>query len=198
MTAVTARIRWWHIAAALGLTAVLDLYELFVTIPGLAGFSPQAIFDMRVGGYVLTEAQALLTALGADGRWYYLSRHVPADTLLAIIEAIAISLIILRVTRPGGRFAIVVPASGRALMLAAPATTLLLDLCENALVTHMLIGEAPNAAVVSTASLATQGKWGFASVSIALALILPPAAWLQRRRRGRSRNPAQSQQSSPR
>jgi len=195
---LTARIRWWHIAAALGLTAALDLYELFVTIPGLAGISPQPIFDMRVGGYGVTEAQALLTALGADGRWYYLSRHVPADTLLAIIEAIAISLIILRVTRPQGRFAIAVPGSGRAVMLAAPAATLFLDVCENALVTHMLIGEAPNAAVVSTASLATQGKWVFASLSIALALIVPPAAWLRGRWRDRSRNPAQSQQPSPR
>lgn len=198
MTPVTATIRWWHIAAALGLTAALDLYELFVTIPALEGFSGQRIFDTRVAGYGLTEAQALLTALGADGRWYYLSRHVPADTLLAIIEAIAISLIILRVTRPQGRFAIDVPASGRTIMLAAPAATLLLDLGENALVTHMLIGEAPAAAVASTASLATQGKWAFASLSIALALILPPAAWLQGRRRDRSRNPAQAQQSSPR
>ncbi|MFP4538661.1 MAG: hypothetical protein ACLFPA_10200 [Dichotomicrobium sp.] len=186
-------IRWWHIAAALALTALLDLYELAVTIPELAEFADGPIFDTRVGGYSSGEAVRLLTALGSEGRWYYLTRHLTADTVLALIEAAAIILIILRVTRPGARFAVPVPPKWRMALLAAPVLTLIFDLGENALVAGMLVDAAPSATQVALASLFTQAKWVFASVSIALAIVLPLTAW----RRGRKHRAGQPQQPSP-
>jgi len=183
MSTSGARIRWWHIAAALALVALLDLYEILVTMPALAAIAGAPILDMRVMGYGHGEVVAYLTALGAEGRWYYLTRHVPADTLLALIEAVAIMLIILRVTRPGARFALPVPAGWRIAMLAAPVLMLLFDLGENALVADMLAGASPGPAQVAVAASLTRAKWAAISLALSLAVVLPCAAWLKGRRR---------------
>jgi hypothetical protein len=193
MSTTRARIQWWHIAGALALVALLDAYEMAITIPALIDISGAPIFDMRIGGYAHGEALAYLAALGAEGRWFYLSRHVPADTALALIEAVAIGLIILRVTRPGARFSVPVPAAGRVAMLVAPLLMLMFDLGENAVVAHMLITAAPDATQVAGASILTQAKWITISIAIALAVVLPVSAWL----RGRKRAAAQPQQASP-
>jgi len=189
-----ARIRWWHIAVPLALVVLLDVYELAFTIPALADIANAPIFDMRVAGYTQAEAVAYLTALGAEGRWFYLSRHVPADTALALVEAVAITLIILRVTRPGARFALPVPTPWRGAMLAAPVSMLLFDLAENAFAAHMLLTAAPGPTQVAMASTLTQAKWVAMSLAIALAIVLPASAWL----RGRKTAPAHPQQASPR
>lgn len=194
MSTTRARIHWWHIAGALALVALLDAYEMAFTIPVLIDISGAQLFDMRIGGYAHGEALAYLAALGAEGRWFYLSRHVPADTALALIEAVAIVLIILRFTRPGARFAVPVPAAGRAAMIVAPLLMLILDLGENALVARMLITTSPDATQVAVASTLTQAKWIAISIAIALAVVLPASAWL----RGRKRAAAQPQQASPR
>jgi len=189
-----ARIRWWHIAVPLALVVLLDVYELAFTIPALADIANAPIFDMRVAGYTQAEAVAYLTALGAEGRWFYLSRHVPADIALALVEAVAITLIILRVTRPGARFALPVPTPWRGAMLAAPVSMLLFDLAENAFAAHMLLTAAPGPTQVAMASTLTQAKWVAMSLAIALAIVLPASAWL----RGRKTAPAHPQQASPR
>jgi len=181
--AIDSRIRWWHIAGAVALVALLDVYELAFTIPTLAGIANAPIFDMRVSGYAQAEAVAYLTALGAEGRWFYLTRHVSADTALALVEAAAIMLIILRVTRPGARFALPVPQVAHRAMLAALLLMLLFDLGENALVAHMLVTATPGPAQVALASTLTQTKWVAISLSLAIAVMLPLAAWLRGRRR---------------
>jgi len=193
MTDTRNSIRWGHIFVALMLVAALDIYELLVSIPSLAATAGQPIFDMRVNGYGTGEAVALLSALGSDGRWYYLSRHTTADTALALVEAGAIALIILRATRPGARFAVHAPRRWRLAMMAAPVLTLALDLAENALVAHMLITPPPGALQVAIASTITQAKWGGYALSIALAVVLPLAAL----RNGRRSRPDQSQQPAP-
>jgi len=187
------RIRWHHIALALALVAALDAYELLVTLPELERLAGAPIFDMRVGGYAHVEAVRLLAALGETGRWYYLSRHIPADTALALIEAVAIIAIVLRATRPGARYAVTVPPVWRGAMLTAPLLTLIFDLGENALVAHMLVTAAPGPTQVALASTLTQVKWVCASLSIALAVVLPATALA----RGRARSRPQPQQPSP-
>ncbi len=193
MTHTQNSIRWWHIVVALLLVAALDIYELLVTIPSLAAMAGQPIFDVRVNGYGTGEAIALLTTMGADGRWFYLLRHTTADSLLALVEAAAIALIILRATRPGARFAVPAPRRWRLAMLAAPVLTLALDLAENALVAHMLITPSPGAWQVAIASIITQTKWAGYALSIALAVVLPMAAL----RKGPRSRPDQSQQPAP-
>jgi len=193
MTVTRNSIRWWHIVVALMLVAALDIYELLVTIPALAASAGQPIFDVRVNGYGPGEAIALLTALGPEGRWYYLIRHTSADTALALVEAAAIALIILRATRPDARFAVHVPRRWRLVMLTAPVVTLALDLAENALVAHMLIAPSPAALQVAIASTITQAKWAGYAMSIALAIVLPLAAL----RNGWRSGPDQSEQPAP-
>jgi hypothetical protein len=178
-----ARIRWWHIASAIAAVALLDAYEIAHTIPTLADIASAPIFDMRVGGYGHEEALEYLSALGAQGRWFYLSRHVSADTALALVETVAIILIIMRVTRPGARFALSVPPVARYTMLAAPVLMLIFDLGENALVAHMLVTAAPEPSQVALASTLTQAKWVAISLSLSLTVMLPLTAWLRGRRR---------------
>lgn len=178
---------------AVGLVALLDVYLLGVTLPELVRLAGAPFFDMRVVGYGQAEAMRLLTTLGSEGRWYYLSRHVTADTVLALVEGVAIVLIILRVTRPRARFAVSVPPGLRAAMLAAPALMLIFDLGENALVAHMLVSAAPEAAQVAIASTLTQAKWVVMSLAVALALVLPITALM----RGTARSRAHPQHPSP-
>ena len=194
MKASRSAIRWWHIAGLLLLVAILDAYELSVSIPALMEIAGASIFDMRVGGYGHGEAVAYLAALGSEGRWFYLSRHVPADTALALIEAIAIIMIIMRVTRPGARFSVPVPGAGRRAMLAAPVMMLVFDVGENALVAKMLVTGGPDPALVALASMLTQAKWVAISLAMALAIVLPVTAWL----RARKRSAAHPQHASPR
>jgi len=194
MTATHNGIRLWHIGLGLTLTALLDIYAFAVTIPELTALAGQPIFETRVGGYAMGEAVALLAALGAEGRTYYLARHVPADTALAIVEAVTIMLIILRVTRPGARFTVPMPNAWRMALLAVPALTLIFDLGENALVADMLVSGARDATQAAVASTLTQAKWAGYALSIALALVLPLAAW----RLGGRRKRAQPQHASPR
>jgi len=186
-------IRWHHIALSLALVAALDAYELAVTLPELERYAGAPILDMRVGGYTHSDAVRLLATLGETGRWYYLSRHVTADTALALVEAATIMLIILRATRPGARYAVTVPPVWRGAMLTAPLLTLIFDLGENALVAHMLVTAAPGPTQVALASTLTQVKWVCASLSIALAVVLPATALA----RGRARSRPQPQQPSP-
>lgn len=183
-------IRWWHIAVSLALVALLDAYELVVTLPELSRLAGAPIFDMRVGGYTHAEAAPLVDALGAEGRRFYLTRHIPADTTLALVEAIAIMLIIVRATRPLARCAVAVPPGWRAAFLAAPALTLILDLGENALVAHMLMTAAPAPVISASASTLTQAKWICASASIALAAVLPATALIHGRRRLQRQQPS--------
>lgn len=187
------RIRWPHIALALALVAALDAYELALTLPELERRAGAPIFDMRMGGYTHAETVRLVAALGEAGRWYYLTRHIPADTALALVETTAIVLIILRATRPGARFGVAAPPAWRAVFIAVPLLTLAFDLGENALVAHMLVTAAPEPFNTAIAATLTQAKWVCASLSVALALVLPMTAWL----RGRRRTSVQPQQPSP-
>jgi len=176
-------IRWWQIALALTFVALLDGYELIVTLPELSRLGDAPIFDLRVGGYTHAETISLLDALGAQGRWYYFTHHIPADTALALVEAVAIVLIVLRATRPGACFGVAIPPYWRMALLAAPMLMLMFDLGENALVTHMLLAPPPAPLTAAVASTLTQAKCVMASLSIALAIVLPLTAWTRGRKR---------------
>lgn len=81
---MTNRILSKHIgmiAVGSGLIAA-SIYFLMmsVTLAHIEAVSSQVPFDMRPSGYGPTEAAALLDALGAEGRDYYLSRQIALDT----------------------------------------------------------------------------------------------------------------------
>ena len=75
------------------LTGALYLLMLLWSLPHLtqiAGGLP--MFDMRPGGYSYPEAQALLMALGTEGRGFYLAVQHRLDTLFPGLEALALGL----------------------------------------------------------------------------------------------------------
>jgi len=73
----------------IGLTAIsfatiatlIYLLMINVTLAHIETLSGHAPFDMRPFGYSPADAAALLDALGAEGRAYYLSHQIPLDTL---------------------------------------------------------------------------------------------------------------------
>ncbi len=74
-------------------TGALYLAMLAWSLPhltALAGGLP--MFDMRPGGYSELDARALLTALGVDGRTFYLGVQHRLDTVFLALEALALAL----------------------------------------------------------------------------------------------------------
>lgn len=61
--------------------ALIYLLMINVTLVHIEAVSGQIPFDMRPFGYGPADAEALLKALGAEGRQYYLSHQIPLDTI---------------------------------------------------------------------------------------------------------------------
>ncbi|SMX23501.1 hypothetical protein [Boseongicola aestuarii] len=72
------------------LVTMIYLVMINVTLAHIETASGLVPFDMRPLGYGPTDAAALLDALGADGRWYYLSRQIPLDTLYPALLALTL------------------------------------------------------------------------------------------------------------
>lgn len=70
--------------------ATIYLLMISVTLAHIEAVSGQIPFDMRPFGYGPAEAVALLDALGAEGRDYYLSHQVPLDTLYPAMLALTL------------------------------------------------------------------------------------------------------------
>lgn len=133
---------------------------LFWSLPRLQGFSGGLLpFDLRPGGYSLAEAQALLAAMGAEGRDYYLGVQQTLDSAYPALYAVVMVL----------AFRALAPLWwGRGLGLLA-LTGAGFDYLENARVAAMLRlpPEAVSDAMVAAASQATVAK----SVAVAAALV---------------------------
>ncbi|MBW6506613.1 MAG: hypothetical protein K0B00_07685 [Rhodobacteraceae bacterium] len=133
---------------------------LFLTLPQLKQLSGGPLpFDLRPGGYDLAEAQALLAALGAEGRRYYLGVQQMLDSAYPALYAVVMVL----------AFRALAPLWwGRALGLLALAGAGF-DYLENARVAAMLrlAPEEVTAAMVAAASQATVAK----SITVAAALV---------------------------
>lgn len=176
----------WHLWAGLLAVVALDLSMLLLTVPRLEEFASGPMFDLRPGGYEADDANAYLTALGAAGRDYYASAHVPVDMAFAILEAIVLAMLIVWFTRPGARFAVPVPEWGRWLLLAFPVLAAIYDVRENMLVLEMLrAGDQAGPGLIAAASFATQAKWLFAVLSIGSVLVLALWAAIRAKRNAR-------------
>lgn len=78
-------------AALFGLAAagvyLLMIFGTLAHIETLSGLRP---FDMRPGGYSAELANSLIDALGASGRWYYLTRQIPLDLVYPALMALTL------------------------------------------------------------------------------------------------------------
>jgi len=75
-------------------TQIVYLIMVLVTLPHLRDLSGgMDAFDMLPGGYGFGDATTFLTAIGAEGRSYYLSRQIPLDMVYPGLFAISYALV---------------------------------------------------------------------------------------------------------
>jgi len=76
------------------ITQVVYLVMVLVTLPHLRDLSGgMDAFDMLPGGYGFDDATRFLSAIGAEGRSYYLGRQIPLDMVYPGLFAISYALI---------------------------------------------------------------------------------------------------------
>jgi len=164
--------------ALLWSAAALALYLIMVLGPlaQLAELAGGRVFDMRPGGYDLTEATAILAALGAEGRRLYQGVQIPLDTLYPATLAMMITCWLgWSVTRGAPRW--LWPVGLAAAWGAAAA-----DYAENALVLMMLNTDSLSEARVAAASAASVLKSGMTTAAMMLMLVaLLIALWRSQR-----------------
>ena len=141
--------RWAMIALAVAL--VIYVAMVVVTLPHLAELAGDRVFDMRPQGYSEETARAIWTALGEEGRRYYLTRQLPLDAVFPGLMAVALVLGLRWMGQRG------LAASWVCLGIIAAVGAALADYSENILVAIMLMGEV-TAGVARAASMATVVK----------------------------------------
>jgi len=150
------------------LTLANYLAMLFWSTPILNKMSGSlAIFDLRMTGYSLAEAKALLSALGSEGISFYLNVQQTLDFTFPALFALSLGLAIILLTpaRPGlWRYALA--------LVAVPG--MIFDYMENAAV-RLLLFSGPdniNAQIVAIASGRSVNKAIFTAIAISVVVVL--------------------------
>ena len=161
------------LSAMVGVYLVMLLWSLPRLRLMAGGLEP---FDLRPAGYSLAEAQALLTALGDEGRAFYLGVQHWLDTAFPALLA-SVLFWTFRALVPGWHGLVL----GGLAAVPGPG----LDVLENARVAVLLRAgpEAITADQVAAASAASLGK-SFAVTLALVALTGALAAWVWRHRGG--------------
>ena len=159
----------WFVA-----TQVIYLIMVLVTLPRLGllagGLQP---FDLMPRGYGFAHARDFLSAIGSEGRRFYLTRQIPLDLVypaMFMISYCSIWLWLQEKTGSKSRLA--------GFFVALPVIAAVTDYLENTLIVAMLVKfPALSEAMVAFASLATITKsvataGYFAALSLFLVLAL--------------------------
>jgi len=148
---------WRHIPSGKGVIVLITLAMIFYltmvlgTLAHLEGLSGLKPFDMRPAGYSYSEAQALLAALGPEGRHFYMTRQLPLDLVYPALFALSISKSLNWLTQSFGRSRGWYRVAAQIAFLAAAA-----DYAENALIFGMLkAGADVPVTLVGMANVAT-------------------------------------------
>jgi hypothetical protein len=151
-------------AVGLGLFgAGLYLAMSGITLAHIEATSGQTPFDMRPFGYGPAEAAELLSALGDEGRTYYLTRQTPLDTIYPAV--LALTLIAATICARRGMPGDWLRRSGIALAVSAAA----FDYAENIGIAAMILSwpDLPDA-LVHAASTATVAKSAATSAAVSI------------------------------
>lgn len=115
------------------LAALVYITMIYITLAHLQAVAGQVPFDMRPTGYSRADADALLNALGEDGRAYYLRYQIALDTLYPALMATTLVATIGWLTAQFGNR--IIPRAGVALSVGAA----LFDYGENLGIVVMLL-----------------------------------------------------------
>lgn len=149
---------WILLGATLLVYGAIVLWSLPQISSAAGGLTP---FGLRPAGYNLVEAKAFLTALGTEGRAFYLGPQHGLDT--AYPALLAATLIWATLWGFGD-----LPGAARVLLVLPALAGTGFDYHENVRVAGLLREEAPTAAMVGAASFATVAK----SVATTVAMII--------------------------
>jgi hypothetical protein len=168
------------------LVASVALWALlfFVTLPHLrllaGGAEP---FDVRPQGYSYEEARAFLTAIGAEGRAYYLNPELLLDTFYPLLFAVSRALALWWLTMPGRLRPGATPGGIRWTLIGVVAVETVLDFTENTCIAVMIwMWPDLSPPLVLVSSLATRLKFLAAAVTEISMIVLAAAALIRRLR----------------
>jgi hypothetical protein len=163
-------------AKLMGVLALLLFAALAVLSKGWLEPQGMAIFDSHLRGYEPQEARAYLAALSAEARALYLGLYRWLDSALPLAIAAALGAAI-------WRHAAGLHPALRLMLLLGPASYLVMDLAENAVVADLLRASGPlPEAQLRAASGFTQAKW--CTLGVAVAVWLWAWFWGPRERKG--------------
>ena len=146
-----------------------------------------APFDIRPRGYGYEDARAFLSAIGQQGRAYYLDPELVLDTFYPPLYALSRALALWWLTMPGRLRNGGVPLAWRWALVAVPLVMALLDGgVENVCIAAMVRGwPALSPELVRVASLATQAKLllgAFTEIAMAALAVAAALRWSKLRR----------------
>lgn len=166
------------ITVSIWMTAAVFIYALMIQITlarlqEMSGGSP--VFDMMPAGYDTQFAQSLLTALGVEGRQYYLWRQIPLDLIYPALFGTSFFLL---ATWLAGKLQAFQRILGLMALVAVAAAAA--DYIENIFIILML-RHFPNLSdpLVSAASVATLFKAGLQTIYV-IALVGVLLVWATR------------------
>lgn len=146
-----------------GLSAAIYLLMTSVTLTHLFDLTDMLPFDLRFNGYSYEAANALLEALGHEGRRYYLTRQIPLDVFYPGL--LALTLINAMRWSDAKAPCSLLLRTGTALSV----TAMLADYAENIGITSMLLSfPTLSQGAVSVISAVTQVK----SIATTLAVMV--------------------------
>ena len=152
---------------------------VFGSLADIERISGLRAFDMRPAGYSYTDALALISALGEEGRSIYLAVQIPLDTVYPALLAIASASSLYWLSQSFGSTARWYRAVAAVAYLAAIA-----DYAENGLIVWMLnAGLGVPEALVEAASMASVGKSILSTVVFTTLLIAIAEFAIRRMRR---------------
>ena len=141
------------VLAGLCFAGLAVMSKLWIEPPG------QAIFDARLFGYDVAAVDAFLLALSPEGREIYLGPFRVLDTVFPALAALALGAVIWR--QSAGLHTV-----ARLGMLVLPASYLMMDYAENALLADIIWrGVGAVEQTVLRASQFTTAKWALLGLS---------------------------------
>lgn len=153
---MTGRLLYLALAAI-----TLAVWALMVGVTGPAietAAGGRALFDARLTGYGLEEAQAFLTRLNPAGRDMYLEAQHRLDTIFPPLFALFLVW----------SFTVLLPRLPAVVMAVVAMAGAGVDLVENARVAALLTAPQVTEAMVAAASQATVAKWVLDGLALAV------------------------------